>query len=134
MIGVIRTVMGVLGYRSSAIEKKLGWKAGYLSRLLNGVMELRFEHVLDIAAAMELRPGELFSIAYPEPDGSPSPSAQRLREATGGFREPAQASAATEVNLLTEEQMERVLGRALHRLLRVILERYGKEIDDGSRG
>jgi hypothetical protein len=91
MIGVIRTAMSLLGYRSSAIERRLGWRAGYLSRLLNGGMELRFEHVLDIAVAMELRPGELFSIAYPESDESPSPSAQRLREVTGGFRETTQA-------------------------------------------
>lgn len=133
MIGVIRTVMDVLGYRSSTIDRKLGWRAGYLSRLLNGAMELRFEHVLDIATAMELRPGELFSIAYPEPDESPSLSAQRLREIMGGFQESAPVPAPADACRLTEEQMERVLRRALHKLLRIVLERYGKEIDEGSR-
>jgi len=38
---------------------------GYLSRLFRGVMELRFDHVVEISEAIGVKPEELLQMAFP---------------------------------------------------------------------
>jgi transcriptional regulator with XRE-family HTH domain len=83
IIQVLRTSMRVLGHTNRDIERKLGVSGGYLTRLFSGVMELRFEHIVDIAHAIGLETEEVFQLAYPQPRKPPTESAQRIREAFG---------------------------------------------------
>ena len=83
IIQILRTSMRVLGHTNRDIERKLGVSGGYLTRLFSGVMELRFEHIVDIAHAIGLETEEVFQLAYPQPRKPPTESAQRIREAFG---------------------------------------------------
>ena len=127
ILSTIRTVMGVLGYRSSDLEKKLGWRSGYASRLLNGAITLRFEHVLDIAGALEIRPEELFEIAYASTDQPPSPSARRFYESTGHV--PPRTVPAGHF-VMTEQQLKRVLNHIMRGMIRT----FAKLLEDSLPG
>lgn len=119
IIRVLRTAMRVFGYRNADIERKMGWSTSYLSRLFSGGIELRFEHVLDITAALGLRPDEIFRIAYPDRE-PPSEAAQRLRQATGAFL-PARPVSQTSPpphslpGMRSDEELERLMERALRK-------------------
>ena len=91
IIQILRTAMRVLGFSNKDIEAKLGVSGGYLTRLFNGSMELRFEHIVDIARGMGLEPEEVFVLAYPQPRKPLSQAAQRLRDT---FAAPAPQPAA----------------------------------------
>jgi transcriptional regulator with XRE-family HTH domain len=115
MIKVLRTAMRVLGYRYQDIEKKLGVAPGYVGRLFRGVMQLRFDHVVEIARAIGLKPEEIFQIAFPQPSNPPSEGAQRLRQvahslpASGLPQEPVPTEApATARDLSVEKETERI--------------------------
>src|SRR4028119_618819 len=94
ILTVLRTVMRVLGYRNADLERKLGLSTSYLSRLFSGGIELRFEHIVNLAGAMGLRADEIFRFAYPEAGELPSEAARRLQAATGHFKPPAPQAAA----------------------------------------
>lgn len=118
MLTVLKTAMRVLGYTNRDIERKLGLSSSYLSRLFSGVIELRFEHVVDIAKAMGLELEEVMSFAYPFPKQPPSEAATRLREVTGSYRllgaaaspEPAAATGPS------QEELERMMAKTLRKL------------------
>lgn len=125
MIGTLRTLMRILGFRNADIERKLGWSVSYLSRLYSGGIELRFEHIVDIAGALGLRPEEVFRFAYPESDEEPSDAAKQVRQATsslGGVRYPAppaqpQPKPSEQPAALTEADVERLVLRTMRRLM-----------------
>ena len=114
MISTIRTVMRILGFKNSHLEKKLGLSTSYLSRLFSGSIELRFEHIVDLSHAMGLRPDEMFRFAYPEPKEPPSESARRLREATGSFQPTAPVMVAAPSGP-SERELERMMAKTLRR-------------------
>lgn len=122
MIMTLKTLMRILGFRNADIERKLGWSVSYLSRLYSGGIELRFEHIVDIAGALGLRQEEVFRFAYPDLNEEPSEAAKTVRKATanlGGVRLPA-AAAPPEAPLppmLTEADVERIVAKTLRRLL-----------------
>lgn len=123
IIRVLRTAMRVFGYRNADIERKMGWSTSYLSRLFSGGIELRFEHVLDITAALGMRPDEIFRIAYPDHE-PPSEAALRLREATGAFL-PTRPVAPLPPPLphslpvlRSEEELEHLMERLMEKALR----------------
>lgn len=124
MIGTLKTLMRLLGYRNADIERHLGWSVSYLSRLYSGGIELRFEHIVDIGGALGLRPEEVFRFAYPETDEPPSEAAERVRQATsslGGFRPAAQpkgqpAPPPQPPAALTESDVERIVLKTIRRL------------------
>lgn len=116
--------MRVLGFRNADIERKLGWSVSYLSRLYSGGIELRFEHIVDIAGALGLRTEEVFRFAYPETGEEPSEAARQVRSATsgfGGFRLPPAASVPEprepQPEPLTEADVERIVLKTVRRLL-----------------
>jgi transcriptional regulator with XRE-family HTH domain len=118
IIQILKTAMRVLGFTNREVEQRLGVSGGYLTRLFNGTMELRFEHVVDIARAIGLEPEEVFHLAYPQPRNPPTDSAQRLREmfpSSGAAPLPAEARpepAAADASALSaalEQDMERLM-------------------------
>lgn len=117
MIDVLKTVMRILGYRNSDLERKLGLSTSYLSRLFSGAIELRFEHIVDLSNAMGLRPDEMFRFAYPESKEAPSQAARRLREATGSFQPPAPPVMAPPPppSGPSEQDLERLMAKTLRR-------------------
>lgn len=126
MIGTLKTLMRILGFRNSDIERKLGWSVSYLSRLYSGGIELRFEHIVDIARALEMRPQEIFRFAYPDVDEPPSDSARRVRQATASLsgrplaapqpQQPMVVQAPPPAGL-SESEVERIVIRTMRRML-----------------
>jgi len=120
MIMTMKTLMRILGFRNADVERKLGWSVSYLSRLYSGGIELRFEHIVDIAGALGLRPEEAFRFAYPDLGEEPSDAAKQVRQATtnlGGVRLPAPAPAAPLPPAITEADVERIVAKTLRRFL-----------------
>lgn len=117
ILTVLRTVMRVLGYRNADLERKLGLSTSYLSRLFSGGIELRFEHIVNLAGAMGLRADEIFRFAYPEAGELPSDAARRLQAATGHFKPPAAQSAPAQPASTgpSEAELERLMAKTLRR-------------------
>lgn len=117
ILNVLRTVMRVLGYRNADLERKLGLSTSYLSRLFSGGIELRFEHIVDLAGAMGLRVDEIFRFAYSEATEAGSDAARRLQAATGKFNPPAPQAAAAPAaaSAPSEADLERLMARTLRR-------------------
>jgi transcriptional regulator with XRE-family HTH domain len=118
MLTVLKTAMRVLGYSNRDIERKLGLSASYLSRLFSGVIELRFEHIVDVSRAMGLELEEVMYFAYPHPKQPPSAAAIRLREVTGSYQAPlaAQSPPPGSSPAPTEEDLERLMAKTLRKL------------------
>lgn len=57
--------------RRAEIERKLGWSAGYVSRLLKGTIEMRLSHLFAILRAIEVPPSEFFRYVFPLGSGFP---------------------------------------------------------------
>jgi transcriptional regulator with XRE-family HTH domain len=85
MIDVLKTLMRVLGFSHRDVEKELGVSQSYLSRLFTGRLELRFDHVVDIAKVMGLKPEEVFTYAFARSQEPPSQAAIALDERLGNF-------------------------------------------------
>jgi transcriptional regulator with XRE-family HTH domain len=76
----LKTAMRLLGFTNREIERRLGYTPSYLTRLLSGEIELRFEHVVEIASAMGMTAEEFFQFAYPVRAGERSEPAVQLNE------------------------------------------------------
>lgn len=113
----LRTAIKVLGYSVRDIEKKLGYSQGYLSRVFSGAIELKVDHVVDIAYALKMAPEEILAFVYPHLKDPPSQAAWDLWQRVGGkvptgtfrLRKMSDEEAA-------EERLERSLRRALGRV------------------
>lgn len=118
VVDTLKTAIKVLGYTARDIEKELGYSYGYLSRVFSGAIELKVEHVVDIAKALEMAPEEILAFVYPHLKDPPSPAAWELWQRVGGkaptgtfrIREMSEPEAS-------EEKLERSLRRALGRVL-----------------
>ncbi|HEV2852485.1 MAG TPA: helix-turn-helix transcriptional regulator [Thermoanaerobaculia bacterium] len=117
VLETLRTAIKVLGYSVRDIEKQLGYSQGYLSRVFSGAIELKVEHVVDIALALKMAPEEILAFVYPHLKDPPSQAAWELWQRVGGkaptgtfrIRKMSDEEAA-------EERMERALRRALGRI------------------
>jgi transcriptional regulator with XRE-family HTH domain len=83
MLTTLKTAMRVLGYTNRDVERKLGISSSYLSRLFSGSIELRFQHIVDIARAIGMEPEEILYLAYPHPKQPPTEAAARIRTLVG---------------------------------------------------
>jgi transcriptional regulator with XRE-family HTH domain len=136
IVQILRSAMRVLGFNNRDVEKKMDVSGGYLSRLFNGTMELRFEHVVDIARVIGLSVEEIFQLAYPQPPNPPSAAAQRIRSSAGGpalgaaqppevKQEPAQDEAA--MAALFEQHMERMMMKTVRRMFAEVIMKVSGE-------
>src|SRR5688572_22471183 len=78
IIGKLKVAIRLLGFTNREIERRLGYTPSYLTRLFSGQIELRFEHIVDIARAMGLTADEFFAFAYPARNDPPSETAGQL--------------------------------------------------------
>jgi len=93
LIKILKASIRVLGMRYQDVEEKLGVAPGYLGRLFRGIMQLKVDHVSEIARAIGMEPDEVFQIAFPTPRPTPSVGAQRLREMLDTLQPPPQKQA-----------------------------------------
>ena len=63
LLRVLQTVIGASGHSRRAVEKRLGLTGGYLSKILNGVVDLKVRHVLWLCDALDMTPVRFFQIA-----------------------------------------------------------------------
>jgi hypothetical protein len=133
MVQILRSAMRVLGYTNREIEHRLHVSGGYLTRLFNGTMELRFEHIVDISRAMGLDPEEIFHLAYPHPRNPPTEAAQRLRE-TFAPRPSESSEAPAEGAGKPEEAAATGIEQEMERMMRKVLSRFFSEfVAQGTR-
>jgi hypothetical protein len=85
-------------------------------------MELRFEHIVDIAGALGLSVEEIFRFAYPEPR-TLTDAALRLQGATGSFQPrnaaplaaPPPETAASSTGTVLEAELEKMMLRTFRK-------------------
>jgi len=127
VIQVIRSAMRVLGFTNREVERRLGVSGGYLTRLFSGVMELRFEHIVDIAKAIGLEPQELFELVYTQPRRPPTDAAQRIRETFGPAPLEPPPSAA-KVDLPRDEESLEAVEQGMERMMMKMLRKLFAEM------
>jgi transcriptional regulator with XRE-family HTH domain len=118
VLETLKSAIRLLGYSVRDIERALGYSFGYLSRVFSGTIELKMEHVLDIARALEMAPEELLAFVYPSLKDPASPAAYELWQRVGGYP-PTGRFVIRNINKdgVTEEELERALRRTLGRVL-----------------
>ncbi|HEX7180274.1 MAG TPA: helix-turn-helix transcriptional regulator [Thermoanaerobaculia bacterium] len=94
LIRVLTLAMRILNVSNREVERRIGLSPSYLSRLFNGLIELRVEHVLAICRAIGLRPAELFAFVYPQRGEPPSEAAASIRQALADLAPPSPAPQA----------------------------------------
>lgn len=117
LIRVLTTAMRILDISNREVERRLSLSPSYLSRLFNGLIELRAEHLLAISRAIGLKPAEFFYLAYPKRPEPPSEAALQLRKVLQELSptpaaQPSQPSART-----SDEELERRIQEAVQRHL-----------------
>jgi transcriptional regulator with XRE-family HTH domain len=89
LLGVLHTLMRMLGVSNREIERRLKLHPSSLTRLFNGQVEAKLELVLGIARALGLDYSELFAFSYPEGSApEPSEAALRVRSLLEGLQPP----------------------------------------------
>lgn len=127
LLQVLKTSMKVLGFTNRDVERKMGLSGSYLSRLFSGLIELRVEHVVDIAKAIGIEPEEIFQIAFPKRSRPSSVAAAHLRDTLAGVRpsdievspvedSPGMEGAVSELEKALEKMMARSLQKILGRM------------------
>lgn len=110
LIRVLTTSMRILDLSNRDIEKRLHLSPSYLSRLFNGLIELRVEHLLAISRAIGLTPAELFHLAYPKRTDPPSEAVLQLRRVLQELQPPPSP-------VLREDELDRKIQEIVQRLL-----------------
>jgi hypothetical protein len=131
LLKILRTAVRVLGYTNQEIEDKLGVYHGYLGRVFKGAIHLQFEDVVRIARALEMEPGEIFQLAFPQAALKPATEgARRLQETLQSLQPPAPAleapapaspapaaASAPGLSAVIEQELDRMVQRKLEQLL-----------------
>ena len=118
MLTMLKTAMRVLGYSNRDVERKLELSSSYLSRLFSGMIELKFQHIVDIARAIGMEPEEVLYLAYPHPNEPPTAAAARIRTLVGA---PAAATAAPPAppaapSAPTQQDIEEMMTKTIRKL------------------
>jgi len=122
MIVVLKTSMRALGFTNREVENRLGVSRGYLTRLFSGVMDLRFDHVTEIAEAIGLEPEEILRLAFPPAQKPATAEVARLREAFGASAPaapagPAETSETAEAASPFAKELERMIEKTMKKML-----------------
>jgi transcriptional regulator with XRE-family HTH domain len=103
VLGVLRTLMRMLGVSNREVERRLNLHPSSLTRFFNGQVEAKLELVLGITRALGLEYNELFSFAYPEGQiGPESAAAQKIRSLLDGLAPPKKRTSSDVPALLRE--------------------------------
>ncbi|HEV8580628.1 MAG TPA: helix-turn-helix transcriptional regulator [Thermoanaerobaculia bacterium] len=111
LIKVLKSAIGRLGFTQKEVERRLGLSQGYLSRLFGGKIDLKVDHVVQIANVLQVEPEEMFRLAFPAMRGEPTFQAQLLQGAFG--LRPPEPPPETVSDI--EKEIERIVERALAR-------------------
>jgi len=115
LLNVLRSTIRVLGYTFNDVGEKLGVGSGYLSRLFAGKIELKVDHVVEIARAIGFEPEEIFHLAYPRVREPQSLAAQQYQAlVSGGGSSEASGSAR---GAEPSSDIDAAVARAIQRLL-----------------
>jgi transcriptional regulator with XRE-family HTH domain len=116
MITVLKATLRALGFTNREVENRLGVSRGYLTRLFSGVMDLRFDHVAEIAEAIGVEPEEILRLAFPPSHQPVNAATARLRDALGVSQpEAAEGSAGSEGSAL-ERELERIVAKTFRKM------------------
>lgn len=123
LLQLVKMVMRMLGVTNRELSRRLGINPSHLSRILNGQLELKVEHLLKISAAVGLQPDEFFRLAYPTRTEPPTESAQVLRGLLPEGRAaiaPPPAPPASEAPALgiSEEEINRRIEESVRKMFR----------------
>lgn len=121
LLQLVKTVMRMLGVTNRELSRRLGINPSHLSRILNGLLELKVEHLLKMSTALGLQPDEFFRLAYPTRTEPPTESAQVLRGLLPEGRAalaPAPPPAPASVVGISEEEIERRIQESVRKLFR----------------
>jgi transcriptional regulator with XRE-family HTH domain len=113
---VLRTAITSLGLSLKEVQQRMGVSGGYLTRLFAGEIDVKVDHVVAIAEVLGVEPEELFWLAFPPPQGEPSPTALRLRAAFGVTAPPSQQHPASGLQREIEQIVQQALGKMLAKL------------------
>jgi len=111
LVRVLRKAISAFGLTQKEVERRLGLSQGYLSRLFGGQIDLKMDHVLDIARVLQVDPNEIFRLAFPE---SRSELTQRTRHLRETFSVSAPEPSPEQFSEI-EEDIERIVQRVLAR-------------------
>ncbi len=109
---VLKQATRALGLSLREVERRLGLSRGYFTRLFAGEIDLKIDHVADIAGALDVDPDEFFRLAFPPSQTAPTPKMARLREALGVSVPAAQPAAVSGL----EREIEKIVIRKLAKL------------------
>ncbi|MEA2599386.1 MAG: Helix-turn-helix domain [Acidobacteriota bacterium] len=122
MIDVLRSVIRALGLTLREVETRLGVSRGYLTRLFSGVMDLRFDHVSEIAEAVGIEPDEILRLAFPPVQKPANAAALRVREVLGADLPatppppPPPAAVEDSGEGALEKELERIVARTFRKM------------------
>ena len=130
----LKLAIQALGFSLRTIEKRLQTGDGYLSRVFTGLIELKMEHIIGIARALEMAPEELMAFVYPIRKDPISPAAYELWQRVGGLPPVAPSLAPRQAaeGGVTETDAERLLRQALGRVFGDLASTLGKEANKAS--
>jgi transcriptional regulator with XRE-family HTH domain len=115
---VLKTAIGALGFSLREVERRLGLSRGYLTRLFAGEMDLKIDHVVEIAGVLGVEPEEIFRLAFPASQNEPNFAVVRVREACGVPTPAAQPVAPPSEEMSDiEREIDRIVNRALSKAL-----------------
>lgn len=131
----LKTAIKVLGYSVREVEKHLGYSQGYLSRVFSGAIELKFEHIVDVAKALGMAPEEILAFVFPHLRDPPSQAAWELWQRVGGTAPTGtfrlhKMSADERAEDRLEKSLRRALGRVLGDIARAVNEEVLLEEED----
>jgi len=107
ILDVTQTLLRVLGLSNREIERRLGFSPSYLTRVFTGYVEVKLEHILEIARAMGLSPAEFFSFVYPDVPEPASQAAEQIRSRLAQLQPGKPVLARSRIP--NEEQLKRLL-------------------------
>ena len=109
---LLSTVARTVGKPRQHLEWELGLSPGYLSKILNGNVELRVKHVLMITEALGMTPVDFFRLANPRPTArTPSQLLEAVRSAIAHPAE-AETEGAADFDARVQQSILRLLGVA----------------------
>ena len=121
VVETLRTAIRAMGMTNGMVEKTLGASSGYLSRIFAGRIDLKLEHVKDVAKVLDVEPEELLYLAFADLGQKQlSPNARRIREALRGpDPAPAEGQPAARPGMpgLESGNMEDLRLRTLQRII-----------------
>jgi len=128
-MSILRSAMRVLGMQHRELDKKLGWNPSYLSRLFNGVIDLKVDHLPQLVKGVGLEMQEFLRLAYPESLIPLSRAAESLRgvfphvapSPGSGLGDSAPTPEVKRTITITEDELEKKIEEKLENAVRKAL-------------